>query len=60
MKIDKKLEAKKEELGLITYTFVRTLEDYDAYVTISNKKPSMVNRFQKILLNKLTWRLNNE
>lgn len=36
-------------------------EDYEyAYVTISNKKPSMVNRFQKILLNKLAWRLNNE
>ena len=26
MKINKKLEAKKEELGLVTYTFVRTLE----------------------------------
>lgn len=36
-------------------------EDYEyVYVTISNKKPSMVNRFQKILLNKLAWRLNNE
>lgn len=36
-------------------------EDYEyAYVTISNKKPSMVNRFQKILLNKLALRLNNE
>lgn len=28
-------EAKKEELGLVTYTFVRTLEDYDAYGPIS-------------------------
>lgn len=36
-------------------------EDYEyVYVTISNKKPSMVNKFQKILLNKLTLRLNNE
>lgn len=36
-------------------------EDYEyAYVTISNKKPSMVNRFQKLLLNKLVLRLNNE
>lgn len=36
-------------------------EDYEyIYVTISNKKPSMVNRFQKILLNKLALRLNNE
>ena len=35
MKIDKKLEIKKEELGLVTYTFVRTLEDYDAYGPIS-------------------------
>lgn len=36
-------------------------EDYEyAYVTISNKKPSIVNRFQKILLNKLALRLNNE
>lgn len=35
MKIDKKLEAKKEELGLVAYTFVRTLEDYDAYGPIS-------------------------
>lgn len=36
-------------------------EDYEyAYVTISNKKPSMVNRFHKILLNKLALRLNNE
>lgn len=36
-------------------------EDYEyAYVTISNKKPSMVNRFQKLLLNKLALRLNNE
>lgn len=36
-------------------------EDYEyAYVTISNKKPSMVNRFQKLLLNKLILRLNNE
>ena len=36
-------------------------KDYEyVYVTISNKKPSMVNRFQKILLNKLALRLNNE
>lgn len=28
MKTNKKLEAKKEELGLVTYTFVRTLGDY--------------------------------
>lgn len=36
-------------------------EDYEyVYVTISNKKPSMVNRFQKLLLNKLALRLNNE
>ena len=36
-------------------------EDYEyAYVTISNKKLSMVNRFQKLLLNKLALRLNNE
>lgn len=35
MKTNKKLEAKKEELGLVTYTFVRTLEDYDAYGPIS-------------------------
>lgn len=36
-------------------------EDYEyIYVTISNKKPSMVNRFQKILLNKFALRLNNE
>ena len=35
MKNNKKLEAKKEELGLVTYTFVRTLEDYDAYGPIS-------------------------
>ena len=36
-------------------------EDYEyAYVTISNKKPSMVNRFQKLLLSKLALRLNNE
>lgn len=36
-------------------------EDYEyAYVTISNKKLSMVNRFQKLLLNKLVLRLNNE
>lgn len=36
-------------------------EDYEyVYVTISNKKPSMVNKFQKILLNKLALRLNNE
>lgn len=31
----KNYEAKKEELGLVTYTFVRTLEDYDAYGPIS-------------------------
>ncbi len=36
-------------------------EDYQyAYVTISNKKPSMVNKFQKVLLNNLALRLNNE
>lgn len=36
-------------------------EDYEyAYVTINNKKPSMVNRFQKLLLNKFALRLNNE
>lgn len=36
-------------------------EDYEyAYVTISNKKPSMVNRFQKLLLNKFALRINNE
>lgn len=36
-------------------------EDYEyVYVTIGNKKPSMVNRFQKLLLNKLALRLNNE
>lgn len=40
---------------------IKYTEDYEyAYVTISNKKPSMVNRFQKILLNKLALRLNNE
>lgn len=40
---------------------IKYTEDYQyAYVTISNKKPSMVNRFQKILLNKLALRLNNE
>lgn len=40
---------------------IKYTEDYEyAYVTISNKKPSMVNRFQKILLNKLVLRLNNE
>lgn len=40
---------------------IKYTEDYEyVYVTISNKKPSMVNRFQKILLNKLAWRLNNE
>lgn len=40
---------------------IKYTEDYKyAYVTISNKKPSMVNRFQKILLNKLALRLNNE
>lgn len=36
-------------------------EDYEyVYVTISNKKPSMVNKFQKLLLSKLALRLNNE
>lgn len=36
-------------------------EDYEyAYVTISNKKPSMVYRFQKLLLNKFALRINNE
>lgn len=36
-------------------------EGYEyAHVTISSKKPSMVNRFQKILLNKFALRLNNE
>ena len=40
---------------------IKYTEDYEyAYVTISNKKPSMVNRFQKILLNKLVLRINNE
>lgn len=40
---------------------IHCTEDYEyAYVTISNKKPSMVNKFQKILLNKLALRLNNE
>lgn len=40
---------------------IKYTEDYEyVYVTISNKKPSMVNRFQKILLNKLALRLNNE
>lgn len=40
---------------------VHYTEDYEyVYVTISNKKPSIVNRFQKILLNKLALRLNNE
>lgn len=40
---------------------IKYTEDYEyAYVTISNKKSSMVNRFQKILLNKLALRLNNE
>lgn len=40
---------------------IKYTEDYEyVYVTISNKKPSMVNRFQKILLNKLACRLNNE
>lgn len=40
---------------------IKYTEDYEyAYVTISNKKPSMVNKFQKILLNKLALRLNNE
>lgn len=36
-------------------------EDYEyAYVTISNKKPSMVCKFQKLLLNKFALRINNE
>lgn len=36
-------------------------EDHEyAYVTISNKKPSMVNKFQKLLLNKFALRINNE
>ena len=36
-------------------------EDYEyAYVTISNKKPSMVYKFQKLLLNKFALRINNE
>lgn len=40
---------------------IKYTEDYEyVYVTISNKKPSMVNRFQKLLLNKLVLRLNNE
>lgn len=40
---------------------IKYTEDYEyAYVTISNKKSSMVNKFQKILLNKLALRLNNE
>lgn len=40
---------------------IKYTDDYEyVYVTISNKKPSMVNRFQKILLNKLALRLNNE
>lgn len=40
---------------------IKYTEDYEyAYVTISNKKLSMVNKFQKILLNKLALRLNNE
>lgn len=40
---------------------IKYTEDYEyIYVTISNKKPSMVNRFQKILLNKFALRLNNE
>lgn len=40
---------------------IKYTEDYEyVYITISNKKPSMVNRFQKILLNKLALRLNNE
>ena len=40
---------------------IKYTEDYEyVYVTISNKKPSMVNKFQKILLNKLALRLNNE
>jgi len=40
---------------------IKYTEDYEyVYVIISNKKPSMVNRFQKILLNKLALRLNNE
>ena len=40
---------------------IKYTEDYEyVYVTSSNKKPSMVNRFQKLLLNKLVLRLNNE
>ena len=40
---------------------IKYTEDCEyVYVTISNKKPSMMNRFQKILLNKLALRLNNE
>ena len=40
---------------------IKHTEDYEyVYVSISNKKPSMVNKFQKILLNKLALRLNNE
>ena len=40
---------------------IKYTEGYEyVYVTISNKKSSMVNRFQKILLNKLALRLNNE
>lgn len=40
---------------------IKYTEDYEyAYVTISNKKPSMVNKFQKLLLNKFALRINNE
>lgn len=40
---------------------IKYTEDYEyAYVTISNKKPSMVYRFQKLLLNKFALRINNE
>lgn len=40
---------------------IHCTEDYEyVYVTISNKKPSVVNRFQKLLLNKFAMRVNNE
>lgn len=40
---------------------IKYTEDYEyVYVTISNKKPSVVNRFQKLLLNKFAMRVNNE
>ena len=40
---------------------IKYTDDYEyAYVTISNKKPSMVNKFQKVLLNKFALRVNNE